>query len=79
MRRREFFFVIKVANMPRIANIRDDVNLPNNEVQKYPCIYYKADPGHKEKRKKPCYKCLERSGQFDLPEGQTYQMTCANT
>ena len=47
--RREFFFVIKVANMPRIANIRDDVNLPNNEVQKYPCIYDKADPGHKEK------------------------------
>ena len=35
--------------MPRIANIRDDVNLPNNEVQKYPCIYNKADPGHKEK------------------------------
>ena len=35
--------------MPRTANIRDDVNLPNNEVQKYPCIYDKADPGHKEK------------------------------
>ena len=35
--------------MPRTANIRDDVNLPNNEVQKYPCIYDKADPPYKEK------------------------------
>ena len=30
----------KTVSVAASANIRDDVNLPNNEVQKYPCIVY---------------------------------------
>ena len=54
--------------MPRTANIRDDENLAN-EVQKYPCIYDKADPGHKEKdRVLNAWKEVDNS--LDLPEGK---------
>ena len=34
--------------MPRTVNMRDDEKLAH-EVQKYKCIYDKADPGHKDK------------------------------
>ena len=53
--------------MPRKANIRDYENLAH-EVQKYPCIYDKADQGHQEKdRVINAWKEVDKA--LELPEG----------
>ena len=53
--------------MPRTVNLRDDENLAD-EVMKYPCIYDRADTGHREKdRVMNAWKEVDNS--LNLPEG----------